>query len=200
MVPTHAEDCIGTTTTYTHIQTGFNWHNTVFPWMQNGNEQFVSYHTPVAIMWSANIMALASITSYAGAYKMTIFAALFIWFMAFDVFFMEIQSNSSSWYLLDLFQQSIALYFQKVVQISQHLDVFHRLDEGIDNGQQRLTAWFVGWEGSGVRKRERVCVSLLWCECVSVCVTLCVCVCVCVCERERERERERESVVYWYSI
>jgi hypothetical protein len=80
---------------------------------------------------------------------MTIFAALFIWFMAFDVFFMEIQSSSNSWYLLDLFQQSIAFYFQKVVQISQHLDVFQRLDEGIDNGQQRLTAWFVGWEGSG---------------------------------------------------
>jgi ABC-type uncharacterized transport system permease subunit len=80
-----------------------------------GHEEFISYKTPVAIMWASNFLALVTVGSHTNAYKLTVFAAVFVVFLTLDVFFME-----NSWYILDLAQQSTAFYFQKVVQ--------HRLD------------------------------------------------------------------------
>jgi choline/glycine/proline betaine transport protein len=128
------------------LSAGLNWQNSAFAWTERGNPAGLEWRSPVAILWAVNFLALVCLATPAGSWKMTVFAAVFVVFLTLDVFFME-----SSFYILDLLQQSIAFYLQKVVQLSQHLDVFERLDEGIDvdGGQQRLSSWFAGFEGAG---------------------------------------------------
>ena len=128
------------------LSAGLNWQNSAFAWTERGSPDVIEWRSPVGVLWAANFLALVSLATPAGSWKMTVFAALFVLFLTLDVFFME-----NSWYLLDLLQQSTAYYAQKVVQLSQHLDVFERLDEGIDaeGGQQKLSSWFVGFEGAG---------------------------------------------------
>ena len=115
-------------------------------WLKRNDGDRLSYQTPIAVLFACNFLALLSVATQAGAHKMAAMAAFLGIFLALDVLFME-----NTWFILDLFQQSLALYMHKVTQLSQHLDVFERLDEGLGvaGGRQQLSALFVGWEGSG---------------------------------------------------
>ena len=128
------------------LSAGFNWHNSAFAWMKRNDGDTVSYQSPVAILFACNFLGLLSVGIPRAVHNMTAFATIFALFIALDVLFME-----NTWYILALLQQTAAFYFQKIVQVSQHLDVFENLDEGIGlpGGHQALSRFSVGWEGPG---------------------------------------------------